>query len=162
MSSWGAARASPASHARQELNIPDEIHYPTAQMSDLSQQTQPIQHYLRKHAKDHSPWFSGVLSLSLSVSPMYPQQTLCIFLCKWRVLFFTRQDASSRAQHGMITDSRWGKQQGQKDETSCPRTVASVHLANTNWHWQEELPVGKKTKQNIHLLAFEIIMNAIY
>ena len=37
-------------------------------MSDLSQQTQPIQRYLRKHAKDHSPWFSGVLSLSLSLS----------------------------------------------------------------------------------------------
>ena len=159
MSSWGAARASPASHARQELNIPDEIHYPTAQMSDLSQQTQPIQRYLRKHAKDHSPWFSGVLSLSLSHVSSADIMHISV---QMKSPFFTRQDASSRAQHGMITDSRWGKQQGQKDETSCPRTVASVHLANTNWHWQEELPVGKKTKQNIHLLAFEIIMNAIY
>lgn len=70
--------------------------------------------------------------------------------------FFTRQDASSRAQHGMITDSRWGKQQGQKDETSCPRTVAAVHLANTNWHRQEELPVEKK---HLCLLAFEIMIS---
>ena len=101
------------------------------------------------------------LSLSISLSHVSSADIMHISV-QMKSPFFTRQDASSRAQHGMITDSRWGKQQGQKDETSCPRTVASVHLANTNWHWQEELPVGKKTKQNIHLLAFEIIMNAIY
>ena len=104
-------------------------------MSDLSQQTQAIRRYLRKN----TPWFihhNATVPFEEPQLPLQPPQTLCIFLCKWESLF-TRQHAGSGAQHGMKTDSRRGKQQGQKDEASCPRTVTAVHLANTNWHRQE-------------------------
>lgn len=70
------------------------------------------------------------------------------------VLVLTRSHPYGRSQDGMSASDRWGDEEWDNEDSSCPRVVTPIDLTNSHRHWHKQLGRNRQTQQFTYHIMF--------